>query len=309
VIKIFEKTLIIGLYNLTPLHPGSGTRLGIIDLPIQRERHTQYPTIYGQTLKGVLRAEYQNLNNNNKTEILFGPEPTQSDKGFAGAISVGDCKLLLFPVRTMKGVFAYLTSRHILERLEEDLQLAGKKIDINIPDIAENQIIIDTSSKIAFPTQSNKKDTQTVNKSNEKVILEDLLFSPKKEDLSDLTQLIANSSIINGTRLKEKLCIVDDNVYRDLITSCTEIVARTKIDPQTGTVNTGALWYEEYLPTDCLFYSLLIMGEPRKNNEELKNSNEIYAEALNFVKTLKYTHIGGNETTGKGFVKINTISE
>src|SRR5438309_535349 len=43
------------LHAQTGLHPGSGTALGTVDLPIQRERHTQWPVIPGSTLKGILR--------------------------------------------------------------------------------------------------------------------------------------------------------------------------------------------------------------------------------------------------------------
>ena len=42
------------------------------------------------------------------------------------------------------------------------------------------------------------------------------------------------------------------------VTLSTEVIARTKIDNQTGTVVTGALWYEEYLPTDSILYSLAL---------------------------------------------------
>src|SRR4051794_4247895 len=43
------------LHAQTGLHPGSGTALGAVDLPVQRERHTQWPTIPGSALKGILR--------------------------------------------------------------------------------------------------------------------------------------------------------------------------------------------------------------------------------------------------------------
>src|SRR5208282_4538362 len=46
---------ILGLHAQTSLHPGSGTALGTVDLPVQRERHTKWPTIPGSALKGVLR--------------------------------------------------------------------------------------------------------------------------------------------------------------------------------------------------------------------------------------------------------------
>ena len=44
------------LHAQTGLHPGSGTALGAVDLPIQRERYTQWPVIPGSTLKGILRV-------------------------------------------------------------------------------------------------------------------------------------------------------------------------------------------------------------------------------------------------------------
>ena len=43
------------IHALTGVHPGGGTALGVVDLPVQRERHTQWPMIPGSSLKGVLR--------------------------------------------------------------------------------------------------------------------------------------------------------------------------------------------------------------------------------------------------------------
>ena len=44
----------------TPLHVGSGSDLGIVDLPIQRERHTNFPKIEASSLKGALREAFEN---------------------------------------------------------------------------------------------------------------------------------------------------------------------------------------------------------------------------------------------------------
>src|SRR5438552_7194950 len=46
---------LLGIHALTALHPGSGTALGTVDLPVQRERATQWPTVAGSALKGILR--------------------------------------------------------------------------------------------------------------------------------------------------------------------------------------------------------------------------------------------------------------
>jgi len=40
---MFDKGALLYLYAETPVHAGSGTSLGIVDLPIQRERTTGYP--------------------------------------------------------------------------------------------------------------------------------------------------------------------------------------------------------------------------------------------------------------------------
>ena len=117
---VFEKALILGLYSVTPVHAGSGAELSVIDLPIQRERHTGFPVIWGQSLKGVLRRVYERFDDSQdkeKTKVIFGPDTDKAHE-HAGAISVGDAKVLLFPVRSLKGVFAYVTCPLVLERFE-----------------------------------------------------------------------------------------------------------------------------------------------------------------------------------------------
>ncbi|HPP54698.1 MAG TPA: RAMP superfamily CRISPR-associated protein, partial [Thermoguttaceae bacterium] len=49
------------IHAQTSLHPGCGTALGTVDLPIQRQRHTGWPTIAGSALKGILRDAYREM--------------------------------------------------------------------------------------------------------------------------------------------------------------------------------------------------------------------------------------------------------
>ena len=37
-----QAAALLFLHAQTSLHPGSGTALGVVDLPVQRERHTQW---------------------------------------------------------------------------------------------------------------------------------------------------------------------------------------------------------------------------------------------------------------------------
>ena len=47
------------MYAVTPCHAGSGSALGVVDLPIQRERHTNWPVIQASGVKGAFRANFE----------------------------------------------------------------------------------------------------------------------------------------------------------------------------------------------------------------------------------------------------------
>src|SRR5438132_7572207 len=101
-------TKMLYLYVETPLHAGVGSGLSSIDLPIQRERTTQYPMIQGSGIKGKLRAALEGNRDDPTSEamkmvdIVFGPPSTNGGgSDHAGALIAGDARLLLFPVRSL----------------------------------------------------------------------------------------------------------------------------------------------------------------------------------------------------------------
>src|SRR6266571_7561601 len=126
-------TTILYLYTETPLHVGVGSGLSSIDLPIQRERTTQYPMIQGSGIKGKLRsaayaaAEGEQASwSKDEVNIVFGPEREGSEH--AGALIAGDARILLFPVRSLNGVFAYTTSYDVLNRIMRDVNRGNKTL-------------------------------------------------------------------------------------------------------------------------------------------------------------------------------------
>src|SRR6266576_535922 len=120
------ETTMLYLYVETPLHAGVGSGLSSIDLPIQRERPTQYPMIQGSGIKGKLRATAEDLAERKQApftddlvSIIFGPKKGEEH---AGALIAGDARILLFPVRSLSGVFAYTTSYDVLSRFKRDIE-------------------------------------------------------------------------------------------------------------------------------------------------------------------------------------------
>src|SRR5216684_5087284 len=121
------ETTMLYLYVETPLHAGVGSGLSSIDLPIQRERTTQYPVIQGSGIKGKLRSVAEDMVErkvgtltDERVTIMFGPKATGADH--AGALIAGDARILLFPVRSLNGVFAYTTCYDVLNRFMRDMK-------------------------------------------------------------------------------------------------------------------------------------------------------------------------------------------
>lgn len=97
---------------ISPLHAGTGQGVGVIDLPIAREKATQIPFLPGSTIKGVFRDA---CNDNGLRTKVFGPDTNNADL-HAGAVTFTDARLLLLPVRSLRGVFAWVTSPLLLRR-------------------------------------------------------------------------------------------------------------------------------------------------------------------------------------------------
>jgi CRISPR-associated protein Cmr4 len=121
---MYQESTALFIYCVSPVHMGAGTAIGLIDNPIQRERHTDYPMIAGSGLKGAVRHRFQ-ADGWDKDLIarIFGPETNASE--YAGAISFGDAQLVAFPVRCTKRAYVYATSPTALARAARTLTPVG----------------------------------------------------------------------------------------------------------------------------------------------------------------------------------------
>src|SRR6266566_222789 len=95
------------VHALTPLHAGIGQGAGVIDLTIAREKATGLPFLPGSSLKGALRALCVD---ETKCKQIFGPNPAGSDPNsdYASSIQFSDQRLLLLPIRSLAGTFAWV---------------------------------------------------------------------------------------------------------------------------------------------------------------------------------------------------------
>ena len=61
-----------------------------------------------------------------------------------------------------------------------------------------------------------------------------------------------------------RFSIVPDDVMSFLAETATDVRARIRLDPTTGTVDKGALWYEEHLPAETALWGVFALSDPTR---------------------------------------------
>lgn len=279
------KSKLTFIHALTPLHAGTGQGVGVIDLPIAREKATNIPYLPGSSVKGSMRDEF-----NDKPDLrdkIFGPEKLDGNDGYAGAIQFTDQTLLCLPVRSLAGTFAYVTSPYILKRLKRDANL-DDPFDVSAID---NEDCLITPDSVLDLT-----DTQ--------VCLEDLDLNFQKTEAKWANWLKDKvfADQIWQKHFADRFCIVSDNVFSFLLNTATEVTARIKIEDETKTTAQGSLWYEEALPTESILFGLALSFPNLKTKLD---DAEIFQEIEG--KTDKPLQFGGNATVGRGLCRVRLI--
>jgi len=273
------------LHAITGLHVGTGQGIGVIDMPIARERASNLPLVPGSGIKGVLRDESREKEDLDKNDYLalFGPEAGEKASDFAGALAVSDARLLCLPIRSWKGTFAWVTCPMILRRYQRDI---------------DNNLTIPT-----LQTNTATYCGETVLAEDSKVYLEDLDIEAKSTPETDSwANIIAEQIFADDEswqeQFKQHFLVIHDDAFDFLSETATEIRARIRIQEDTRTVQQGALWYEEYLPAETILWGTLAADKPRNSSE--KSVNELL-DLLPDNKTR--LQIGGNATIGAGQVR------
>lgn len=286
-------TKLMTIFTRTPLHVGCGSSVGAVDQPVARERHTHFPVIPGSAIKGVLADLWNEERldpkdaSGKKTEIvrsaegreLFGSDDTTNPR--AGKLLVGEGRLLAFPVRSAKGAFAWLTCPIALNRFMRD---AGKAFPV--PAFKDK----DTTSAVVA------QDSALCLKDKGKVVFEEYpLTADKALDaaLVDAFKSLSDDPVWQN-EIATHLAVVSDELFQHFAENACEIAQHNRIDDKTGVVADGALFSQENVPSETLFYSVM--------NAQEADSLAKLAERLADEKTL--VQIGADVTTGLGWCTV-----
>ncbi len=169
------KHALLGLIAETSIHAGAGKAVGVIDLPIMRETHTGWPVVFGSAVKGAMRARAEQVKLPELVDV-FGPD-TQNAGDHAGALMVGDARLLLLPVRSLTTHFKWVTCPALINRAAADARRLGVAGAVDSP--------VTPTESVAFTPDHADKGS---------LFLEEFHFTAEKKDLAQLIEWLASTS-------------------------------------------------------------------------------------------------------------------
>ncbi|HLI49723.1 MAG TPA: type III-B CRISPR module RAMP protein Cmr4 [Chthonomonas sp.] len=272
------------LHALTPLHSGTGQAVGVIDLPIAREKATGWPVLPASGIKGVFRDEAAQLVDESTVDKLFGKPNKNGEDGSAGLLCFGDQRLLCLAVRSFYGTFAYVTSPLVLSRLKRDLSVAG--LDL-LPSLEKP---LNTNGSALIPTKSEIAD-----KEKQKLYFEDIDIEGKASgDAENVAQELAGLLFPGQESLfTERFAVVPDDIFTFLCETATEVTARVKLQDDTKTVQSGGLWYEEAVPAESIFCGI-VMWTGKEDDAK---------EAEGVLSKITKIQVGGKASVGRGICR------
>jgi len=289
---VFTKERVVFIYTVSPLHMGAGTALGLIDNPIQREVHTDWPSMAGSGIKGAIRHALAADSGwkNGSLAAIFGPEPRPGAGLYAGAISFTDAQIVCFPVRSLKRAYVYASCPAALARLKRLMHATWE-----VPNVMEQDAWIANDEL----------------KQGEHLILESLAFNAKKQELVRLiAEDLATKALPEGffaEKLATDFAILSDTDFTYFVKNSTLIEPHVCIDDNTGTAKSGGLFYTENLPPETLMVSLAMASQVRDGKTKMdaaaviKEISEMLDGGHNGSQIWQF---GGDTTTGRGLVML-----
>jgi len=277
--------------TLDPVHIGTGGyRLGRVDMTIAREPGTNLPKIPGTSLAGATRSyaamrynkpeaagQHKNFKGDRKKcPIIYtfgtatgteGDQTQSSGINQAGTVSIGDAQILFFPVNSMIGPVWVSTVDTVKEAW-------GKNC-------------------LTLPSKPTNEEVVTSADWDKELNLGWLMFKAKKELQINPHgwESEGEDSAILWSAIKDRIVLVTDRLFSQIVNSNLEVRTSVSIDPKTGAAAQGALFTYEAIPRATWLWCDVVEDDYRKNG----------ADSYPFPVTRQYNSQSGVENKGEEF--------
>ncbi|MCW5941098.1 MAG: type III-B CRISPR module RAMP protein Cmr4 [Fimbriimonadaceae bacterium] len=300
-----------------PVLPGSGMKGVLKDSPLRAamEAHrgeTDPETKAKYTEKALKSRAEQELKD------VFGLAGDDGSGGI-GSLVVADLWPVLFPIRSFCGVFAWVTCPLALAKLRLFARLAAPPVPP--PDGASGSVEATTEAALDHPTEVGEEagrkvaaeeaaprplavpelaleakeppevivGTKSVLRCKNKVVLEEFDLVPQPAATANTDALATALAPVLGiglSALKERLAVVDDDVFTFLTEVGTEKRTRTALEIGTKAVRAGSLRTEEYVPPETVFVGYAVIPDAYS------------------LRTARFLQIGAEASLGAGMVEF-----
>ncbi len=268
------------LQTVDPVHIGTGgTRLGRVDMSIVREPGTRLPKIPGTSLSGAIRAyaayrygKRQCAGQGQSQGSKHCGQPTcpicytfgtasESGKSYAGVVSIGDARILFFPVYSMVGP-VWVTSPSALQ----DAGLVSDSVSV-AADKAKWGGELPTDKPINLGWLMVEQDGD----------LPEIQW-PKENDEDKIPEPI-----------RKRVVLVSHKLFSQIVNSNLEVRTSVSINPETGAAEDKALFTYEAIPRATVLWMDVVVDDyrgefPTKDNlskwEEILNDGDKQQEGL-----------------------------
>ena len=303
---MYQKQAAVFLYAVSPVHMGAGQAVGVIDNPIQRERHTGHPCLAGSGIKGAVRHSFEQLGGDaSLVNDLFGPEAGAAEL-HAGAVSFGDAQLVVLPVRCLKEGYVYTTCPQALARAHRLLTLVGAAPQWQPlgQTLEEGKCIVADGSILT----------------NNKLHLEAYEYEAAQlPDLSRIGEDLGHKAIPDGNgygffrnKLKKHLVVLSDTDFAFFCEHAMLVEPHVRIDDETGAADPGGLFYTENLLPESILLAPLMASQVRNPQKRRRSNGWLDADAvigkMHTALDGALVQIGGEATTGRGLVVTRIVN-
>lgn len=292
---MFESRAVVFLYAVSPVHMGAGTSVGIIDNPIQRERHTNHPCFAGSGIKGAVRHSFKSIGGDKSLIVpLFGPK-SDGDNLHAGAVSFGDAQLVAFPVRSMRNGYVYATCPLALARAKRLIEAARCEAKWTFPANVKEGTCIVTNDELLAGSKLHLEAFEYEN------------VQTSGTDIRDIGQYLSANALHSDDaheffrkKISKDLVALSDTDFAYFAEYATLVEPHVRIN-DTGTADDGGLFYTENLPPESLLIAPLMASKTRGTDEKLEATDALM-KIKNVINDSKLLQLGGDATTGRGLV-------
>lgn len=284
------------IHALSPMHMGTGAAVGGIDLPHSREAATRLPNVPGSSIKGVWRDQFPRTTP--ETFRLFGSDWSEGTRD-QGALLFSDAWLLCMPVMSYVGDFAWVTSPMSLARFaRERLYTLPDAKPPALPPLQANQAMVSQNCAIQHADH---------------LYLHELKIKAiKHQNTQAWAELIA-SEVFAGevfageadfqTAFVERFVVVAEAELVHLSQVGAHVPMRNALD-DNKTVKEGALWSEENMPAETIFWGTVAADTLQDRDNTTHKASDSLAQFTALAKKTPRLQLGGKATIGRGMCRF-----